>query len=84
MTEKKWPMMATIQGTYERAQAENIGISRNAIRELVLSGAIPSVRIGEKQSMRLVNYQVFLDFIFGNSVNTTKQPQPGQIRKINV
>lgn len=70
MTEK---LMSTIDGTYERAKRENIGVTRNFIRQAAISGAIPVVKAGK---VYLINWNNFMSFLSGSgSVSTTKGPE---------
>ena len=75
---KKWTMMATIQETYNRAAYENLGISRNFIREAVLTGKLPCVMAGTK---RLINWNVLLDFL-GSGNSKQSETTEGQIRAL--
>lgn len=60
--------MATIQKTYERCQSEGIGISRNLIRNLAISGEVPCVLAG---TTRLLNYDKLLEYL---ETGTVKNP----------
>jgi excisionase family DNA binding protein len=73
-------LLNTINGTFDRCQRENIGISKNLLRSLVKSNTIPYVKVGNNQT--LINFEVLKAFLFtGNA--TAAQPQPaGQIRPI--
>ena len=54
-------------------------VSVNCIRELALSGAVPSVMVGRK---RLINYDALLDYL--STVHTEPKPpvEVGKIRPI--
>lgn len=53
-------LMNTVNETFERAQAENIGVSKNFIRQAVRSGSLPCVRAGAKY---LINWNTFISFL---------------------
>lgn len=57
--------MATITTTFERCQADNLGISKNLLRQLVKSGEIPSILVGK--STRLINYDLLLKYLNGEA-----------------
>lgn len=82
--EKKWTTMATIGRTFERAEAEGLGISKNLIRSLAKSGEIPSVLVGN--NTRLINFELLLAFLYAE--NQPKEgpckKDPGTIRRIEV
>ncbi len=63
-------VMDVLDRTYEKACEDGLGISRNAIRELVLTGQLPCVRIGKK---RLINYNVLLALLQTGTVENAKQ-----------
>ena len=75
-------LMNTIAGTYERCQSEGVGISRNLIRELALSGTIPTVLVGK--NTRLINFDVLMNFL--NTGTPEKKPEynASDIRRIEV
>ena len=81
---RQWPLLQTLDGTYKRAVEENLGISKNALRDLVLSGTIPSICIGESKRTRLINFEILRSFLYSWEVHVPQAPEPGQIRKINV
>lgn len=53
-------LINTISGTYKRCCDEEIGISRNLIRNLALSGTIPTVQAGKTT---LINYDVLMNYL---------------------
>jgi hypothetical protein len=70
--------IATINKTFERCQAENIGISKHLIRSLASSGQIPTIQAGKT---KLVNYEILMEFL--NGTIQPRQPEiAGQIRPI--
>ena len=82
--QKKWTTMATIQRSFERAEAEGLGISRNLIRSLALSGEIPSVHVGN--NTRLINWHVLMDYLYAGTQQKkeARKTNPGAIRRIEV
>lgn len=75
-------LMNTIQGTYDRTVSEGIGISKHAIRMLVLSNQLPSVKLGK--GTHLINYNVLLNFLNTGSNDIKPITNDNQIRKIEV
>lgn len=73
-------LMNTINETFERAQAENIGVSKNFIRQAVRSGSLPAVRAGNKA---LINWNTFTTFL-ETPAPVEPEPSAGGIRKIGV
>jgi hypothetical protein len=73
--------IATISKTFERCQAENIGISKHLIRSLSASGQIPTIMAGKT---RLINYDVLMEFLNTGSIQraVNKTPEAGGIRPI--
>ncbi|MDD4592241.1 MAG: hypothetical protein PHG06_17715 [Parabacteroides sp.] len=71
--------IATINKTFERCQAENIGISKHLIRQLASSGQIPSIMAGKT---RLINYDLLLDFLNNGTVQTPQSETAGHIKPI--
>ena len=73
--------IATISKTFERCQAENIGISKHLIRSLAASGQIPSIKAG---TTTLINYDVLMEFLNNGTVQhpETKVPEVGKVRPI--
>ena len=70
MTYKK---MGTIRTTFERCKAENIGVSRNFIRELAISGRIPSIMAGKT---RLINFDILMEYLnSGTILNKSNQDE---------
>ena len=74
--------IATISKTYERCQAENIGISKHLIRSLAASEQIPSIMAGKT---RLINYDVLMEFLNTGSIQKPKfmGPEVGCIKPIS-
>lgn len=73
-------LMNTINGTYERCQMENIGISKNLIRSLVKSGTIPYVRVGSNQV--LINFEVLINYLVTGSVDLNETTTANEIRPV--
>lgn len=69
-------MMNTVDQTFKLCKENNIGISRNAIRQLANAGKIPCVRIGKKL---LINYQGLIKFLNSNFVTPEKTSDTGII-----
>lgn len=65
-------LMNTINGTFERCKKENIGISKNLIRNLVKSNTISYVQVGNNQV--LINFEVLKEYL---STGTT---QPSKVK----
>jgi hypothetical protein len=80
MENKRWNQMASIQSTFERCQAEGIGLSRNFIRTAVLTGQIPSVLTGNRT--RLINWSHLMTFIENGTPTKEETHEPGVIRRI--
>ena len=78
--EGKWMKMATIAKTYERCEAEGIGISRNLIRQLVLTGTINSVKVGK--STHLINWDQLILFLTQGTPREADVNEQGLIRRI--
>ncbi len=66
----------TITGTFNRAQAENLGISRNFIRSACLDGRLKYSKAGKKY---LIYYPNLLELL----KNGDQPPQKQNIRKLN-
>lgn len=69
----QFKLMGTIDETYERAKAEIGGVSKNFIRQSVVSGVLPSIKAGRKY---LINWNVFMGFLenppqYGKPINTS-------------
>jgi len=79
MNDKKFTKMATIAKTYERCEAEGIGISKNLIRQLVLTRTIPTVRVGK--NTHLINYDQLMQFL-ENGTPQQRNASDGSIRRI--
>ena len=77
---KQRQLMNTIERTFERAQDENLGISKHFIRMSVLNGTLPSVRAGKK---RLINWEHFINFINTPQYNSAEETQDGKIRPVS-
>ena len=54
-------------------------LTRHALRQMVLSGAVPHVRAGQKY---LVNYDGLLSVLAGEAKSAELDAQYGQIRRI--
>lgn len=63
-------LMLTINGLFKKLKAENpeSELTLYFIRQLIVTGQIPSIKAGRKY---LVNYEAFCQFLSGNA-----QPQP--------
>ena len=72
-------LMNTIDGTYSRAKAENLGVSKNFIRQSVLNGALPSIRAGIKY---LINYEKFLAFLNTPQPIIPQEQQKSKVRQV--
>lgn len=80
--ERKWTQTATISKTYERACAENLGISRNFIRNACIDGRLKHCRVGNNKI--LIFWPNLLAFI-QNGDNAEKEPikiNPSEIKPI--
>lgn len=73
-------LMNTINGTFERCQKENIGISKNLIRSMVKSNTIPYVRVGSNQV--LINFEVLKNYLSTGTVQTPESRSNREIRPI--
>lgn len=62
-----------------RAIDPESALSKNAIRSLALSGAIPLVRIGNK---RLINFDRLCDYLADPPETRPLQQKPGVIRPV--
>lgn len=71
--------MNSINETAKLCKENNIGISRNHIIQLAKSGAIPSVKIGQKT---LINWDGLIKYLDSNTLVPDK-PQ-SRIRRISV
>ena len=71
--------MNSINETARLCKENEIGISRHHLIQLAKSGAIPSVKIGQKT---LINWDGLMNYLNTNTIVTEKQ-QSG-IRKISV
>lgn len=81
MNEKKFTKMATIAKTHERCEAEGIGISKNLIRQLVLTRTIPVVRVGK--NTHLINWDQLIQFLEDGTPQHRTEDN-GSIRRINI
>ena len=77
MTQNNKPLMGTINSTYNRANEEGLGISKNLLRSLVKSNTLPHVKVGENQV--LINYDVLRAFLFTGSPIVPPEQQPNQL-----
>lgn len=57
--------MNTIEQTFRICKENNVGISKNAIRQLAKQGRIPAVKIGNKL---LINYDGLISFLNSNYI----------------
>ena len=73
-------LMNTINGTYERAVKEGLGISKNLLRSLVKSNTIPYVKVGNNQV--LINFSVLQNFLITGNATAPEQKVVGEIRPI--
>ncbi len=73
-------LMNTINGTYERAVKEGLGISKNLLRSLVKSNTIPYVRVGNNQV--LINFSVLQNFLITGTAQPPELKANGEIRRI--
>lgn len=64
-----YTMMNTIQKTYERCKAENIGISLNYLRYICRNNIIPVCKCGNKY---LINWDVFMKYLNGELVSESE------------
>lgn len=71
-------LLNTINETARLCKENDIGISRNHIRFLANSGAVPSVKIGNKV---LVNWEALLFYLNNNTLSDNPNKESG-IRKI--
>ena len=63
-------MLNTINQTAKLCKEQNIGISRNHIRYLAKSGAIPSVQIGNKI---LINWDGLMNYLSTNTLSNENE-----------
>ena len=83
MPERKWTKMASIARTFQRAEAEGLGISQHMIRQLCISGEINPVVVGKRTY--LVNWDNLLNYLETGSVKSKKEtPDDGKIHRIEV
>ena len=73
-------LMNTINGTYNRCQLENIGISKNLLRSMVKDGIIACVHVGKNQV--LINYDVLMSYLNTGGVQTSTPEVSGDIRPV--
>lgn len=70
----------TIQGTYERSKADNLGISKNFIRQSCLDGKLKHCRAGNKI---LIYYPNLLDLIQNGDQPAQLEPSIyGKVRRL--
>jgi len=72
-------LMNTVDETFTRAQAENIGVSKNFIRQSVRNGALPCVRAGTKY---LINWNAFMSYLENPAPAVQPEPSIGGIRRV--
>ncbi len=81
--EQKWTTMATIQRTFERAEAEGLGVSKNLLRQLCLTNQISPVIVGKRSF--LINWNNLLTYLQTGSVKPkVEAPDDGKIHRIEV
>lgn len=71
--------VATIEKTFERSKAENIGISRNFLRQRCIDGSLKSVRAGSKY---LIFWPNLISLIQNGDVPEVREQDNGKIRPI--
>ena len=76
-----WTKYATIDKTFERAAAEQLGISKHFIRHSVLNGSLPSHRAGKKY---LIDWDTFVTFLENPKVDASLTVELGGIRRVAV
>ena len=80
---KSLPRMRTINqaADYLKEQDSETAFTTTALRRLIVTGTLPSVRVGNKY---LVSLEVLDDFLSnGNTPEKHEQQAPGTIRPIN-
>ena len=71
--------MNSINQTAKLCRERNIGISRSHLIQLTKSGAIPSVKVGNRV---LINWDKLMQFLDSNTLPPDDEPKSG-IRKIS-
>lgn len=77
----EYKRMATINDTYKRCVAENIGISKHLIRQLANSGTIPVVKAGR---VTLINFDILMSYLDGDMEQRKETEMAGGIQPIPV
>lgn len=77
----KLPRMRTLDECYRelKEQDSNTAVTKYFIRQLALSGAIPSIMAGNK---RLINLDGLIDYLSNSQPTAPTQPPQNGIRKI--
>ena len=70
--------VATIEKTYERAKAENLGVSKTALRRWCKDGTLKTVHTGTKYLIYWPNLLNLLQ----NGADIEQAPEYGKIRRI--
>ena len=80
---KSLPRMRTINqaADYLREQDSETAFTNTALRRLIVTGKVPSVRVGNKYLVSLEALDEFLSS--GNTQEKQEQQAPGAIRQIN-
>ncbi len=73
------PEMLTVEETYRRCKENNIGVSKNFIRQLGKQGKITCIRVGERKL--LLNWDSLVDYL--NTPQTVALESPPRIRAIS-
>ena len=77
---KQKQLMNSIERTFARAQAENLGVSRHFIRMAVLNGSLPSIRAGKKY---LINWEHFIRYLNATQTISVVDDQSGIVRPVS-
>ena len=72
-------LMATVDDTYRRCKAEDIGISKHLIRTLANSGTIPVVKAGRTT---LINFNLLMSYLDGDMEQRKETEMAGGIQPI--
>lgn len=72
--------VATIEKTFERSKAENLGISRNFLRQRCIDGSLKSVRAGSKY---LIFWPNLISLIQNGDMPEVPEQDSGKIRRIS-
>lgn len=62
-----------------RAEDPNTAVSRNLIRRLIITNAVPTIHAGKK---RLVNLDALLAYLEGNTNPSQTEEETGIVRRI--